>query len=179
MITKLSKNNPKSGEKGLHNSTVVQGTNSWAKVSNTSPPDPPLYQHQTQRVKTWKQASAAHKNLTTRPALCAFHSSFYKVQSVSYCSGRCAYLTERISCLFPLILRRMNPTRRHHSTWLKILLFVDADIEEGTSSRVQKICPTWSNSHLNSCLMPYSICYWERGRRHVFWHFIYLTHSFF
>lgn len=62
----------------------------------------------------------------------------YKVWATSCCSGRLAYLTERISCLFPLILRRMNPTWCHHSTWLKILLFVNADIEEGTSSRVQK-----------------------------------------
>lgn len=43
----------------------------------------------------------------------------------------------------------------------------------------KKWSPTWSNSHLNSCPMSYSICYWERGRRHVFWHFIFLTHSFF
>lgn len=178
MINKLGKIIRKVVQKGYTIQLLFRAPTAGLKCQ-THHHQTPLYQHQTQRVKTWKQASAAHKNHTTRPARCAFHSSFYKVQSVSYCSGRCAYLTERISCLFPLILRRMNPTRRHHSTWLKILLFVDADIEEGTSSRVQKICPTWSNSHLNSCLMPYSICYWERGRRHVFWHFIYLTHSFF
>lgn len=66
----------------------------------------------------------------------------YKVWGLS-CSC-CAYLTERRSCLLSLILTRMYPTWCHHSTRLKILLSVNADIEKVPPVGCEKICSTRS-----------------------------------
>lgn len=63
----------------------------------------------------------------------------YKVWGLS-----CSYLTERRSCLLSLILTRMYPTWCHHSTRLKILLSVNADIEKVPPVGCEKICSTRS-----------------------------------